>query len=163
MPEIEETNLPGVGIRHDFVTRNGDRLGVITHRTGRRQLLVYNRNDPDACREDIRLDEEEGHALAELLGGTTVTEHFTRMFQQSLTGLTIEWLTLGSDWASAERTIGGTQLRTRTGVSVIAVIREGGTVPAPEPDFGLSSGDTLVAVGTPEGLRDATEILRAGA
>lgn len=162
MPEIEETNLPGVGIRHDFVTRNGDRLGVITHRTGRRQLLVYDRDDPDAACEDIRLDEEEGHALAELLGGTTVTEHFTMMFQQSLTGLTIEWLTLGADWASAEGTIGDTQLRTRTGVSIIAVIRDGGTIPAPEPHFGLASGDTIVAVGTPEGLREAAEILRTG-
>lgn len=163
MPEIEETNLPGVGIRHDLVTRNGDRLGVITHRTGRRQLLVYDRDDPDATREDIRLDEEEGHALAELLGGTTVTEHFSTVFQQSLEGLTIEWLTVGQDWACAEQTIGNTELRTRTGVSVIAVIRDGETVPAPEPDFTLSSGDAIVAVGTPAGLREATEVLRAGA
>lgn len=163
MPEIEETNLPGVGIRHDFVTRSGAHLGVITHRTGRRQLLVYDSADPDAAREDIRLEEDEGHALAELLGGTTVTEHFTTVFQQSLEGLTIEWLTVGSDWACAGWTIGDTELRTRTGVSIIAVVRNGDTVPAPEPDFRLSSDDAIVAVGTPEGLRDATQILRANA
>lgn len=163
MPEIEETNLPGVGLRHDFTTRGGDRLGVITHRTGRRQLLVYDREDPDACEEDIALEEDEGHALAELLGGTTVTEHFTRVFQQSLEGLTIEWLTIGDDWACAGKTIGQTQLRTRTGVSIIAVLRDGQTHPAPEPDFPLSVGDAAVVVGTPDGLREAAEFLRTGA
>lgn len=163
MPDIEETQLPGVGIRHDFTTRNGDRLGVITHRTGRRELLLYDPRDPDASRENVRLEEEEGHALAELLGGTTVTEHFTEIFQQSLQGLTIEWLTVGPQWACADCTIGDMQLRTRTGVSIIAVIREGQTIPAPGPEFRLASRDSIVAVGTPEGLRHAADVLQAGA
>ena len=38
--DIQETNLPGVGLRHDFTTRAGRQLGVVTHRTGRRDLLV---------------------------------------------------------------------------------------------------------------------------
>jgi TrkA domain protein len=46
--EIQETALPGVGLRHDFTTRAGRQLGVVTHRTGRRDLLLYDRDDPDA-------------------------------------------------------------------------------------------------------------------
>jgi len=34
--DITETALPGVGLRHDFTTRAGRQLGVVTHRTGRR-------------------------------------------------------------------------------------------------------------------------------
>ncbi|MGH2814647.1 MAG: TrkA C-terminal domain-containing protein [Actinomycetota bacterium] len=49
--DIQETNLPGVGLRHDFTTRAGRQLGVVTHRTGRRDLLVYDREDPDAVLE----------------------------------------------------------------------------------------------------------------
>jgi K+/H+ antiporter YhaU regulatory subunit KhtT len=66
--EIQETTLPGVGLRHEFTTRAGRQLGVVTHRTGRRDLLVYDRNDPDACQEVIQLTQEEADALADLLG-----------------------------------------------------------------------------------------------
>ena len=61
--EIQETALPGVGLRHDFTTRAGRQLGVVTHRTGRRDLLLYDRHDPDATQEVIRLTQEEADTL----------------------------------------------------------------------------------------------------
>ncbi len=45
--EIEETKLPGIGLRHDFVTHAGRRLGVVSHRDGERDLVVYDPADPD--------------------------------------------------------------------------------------------------------------------
>jgi TrkA domain protein len=89
MTNIEETRLPGVGVRHDFETRAGARVGVISHRSGRRELLIYAASDPDACSEVLRLDEEEGHTLADLLGGTSVTTT-VRSVQQDVQGLTID-------------------------------------------------------------------------
>jgi K+/H+ antiporter YhaU regulatory subunit KhtT len=38
--DIQETALPGVGLRHDFTTRGGRQLGVVSYRTGRRDLLM---------------------------------------------------------------------------------------------------------------------------
>ena len=32
MGEVQETQLPGVGVRHEFDTHRGDRVGVIVHR-----------------------------------------------------------------------------------------------------------------------------------
>jgi TrkA domain protein len=49
MGDVQETQLPGVGIRYDFVTKEGDRVGVLVHRSGRRELLLYQRDDPDSC------------------------------------------------------------------------------------------------------------------
>ena len=72
--DIQETNLPGVGLRHDFTTRAGRQLGVVTHRTGRRDLLVYDRDDPDACSTLLRLDPDDTRTLAELLGASSVSE-----------------------------------------------------------------------------------------
>jgi TrkA domain protein len=34
--DIQETALPGVGLRHEFTTRAGRHLGVVSYRTGRR-------------------------------------------------------------------------------------------------------------------------------
>lgn len=159
MAQIKETQLPGVGVRHDFATREGERLGVITHRTGRRDLLVYDRDDPDACAEVLRLEEEEGHALSELLGGTRVTETVANL-RQSIPGLTIDWLPIAPESACAMRTIEDFGLRGKTGVSIVAVVRDGETIASPPPDFVLRPADTAVAVGTPEGIRMAFEILR---
>ena len=68
MPDVSETNLPGVGVRHDFTTATGQRLGVIAHRGGRRELLVYDTDDPDACRTVMQLDVDDARTLAEVLG-----------------------------------------------------------------------------------------------
>lgn len=162
MPRIEETQLPGVGLRHDFVTRAGDRIGVITHRTGRRELMLYDQADPDSCREVVRLDEDEGHALAEVLGGTHVAESLDKMIQQSVEGLTIDWLPATESWSCTGHTVAETMLRARTGVSIVAVVRGEQTFPSPTPDFRIEAGDTLVVVGTPEAIKRAFAHLEGG-
>ncbi len=158
MTRVQETQLPGVGARHDFTTQEGDRLGVITHRTGRRDLLIYDRDDPDACAMVVRLEEEDSHTLADLLGGTQLAQRVSNL-QQSVQGLTLDWLPITPNWACAGLPIRQTRLRAQTGVSVVAVVRDGETIPAPSPDFRLEVGDTAVVVGTPEGIRQAFHLL----
>lgn len=161
MPRIEETALPGVGVRHDFLTRAGARVGVISHRTGRHELLIYSGSDPDACSEVLRLDEDEGHALADLLGGTTVSEHIGDIRQQ-VEGLTIDWLTVAAGSSAADRSIRDCGVRRGTGASIVAVVRAGETTAAPGADFVLQAGDTVVVVGTSEGI-GAMKAILAGA
>ena len=75
MTRIEETRLPGVGVRHDFQTAGGVRVGVVTFRDGRRELVVFDDADPDECRATVALGEDDARALADLLGGTQIVEH----------------------------------------------------------------------------------------
>lgn len=163
MTEIQETPLPGVGVRHNFVTQAGKTIGVISHRSGERELLVYKRDDPDACAITVRLNGEETRALAELLGGSQITKELTNL-QQTVEGLTIDWLPISPNWACAGHTIKeiGLSLKAKTGVSIVAVIRNGQTTPAPALDFKLMPGDTVVVVGTVEGVRSAAGFLQAG-
>lgn len=161
MPEIEETALPGVGLRYEFTSKEGERLGVIHHRSGRRELFIAEASDPDVCRESLDLDEEESHILAELLGGSRITAHLADL-QQRVEGLAIDWLVLSEDSPYAGGTLGDARVRTRTGVSVVAVLRGEQAFPAPGPDFGLQRRDTLVVVGTPRGIEKLTELLRTG-
>jgi TrkA domain protein len=156
--DIQETALPGVGLRHDITTSTGRQLGVVTHRTGRRDLLVYDRDDPDSCQEVVQLTDEEADALAELLGGSRVVEHLAGL-QQQVEGLAIDWLPIRAGSPYAERTIADTQARSRTGVSVVAVLRDGTAIPAPTPDVQLRPGDTLVVVGTGPGVTALSNLL----
>jgi TrkA domain protein len=159
MTRIEETQLPGVGVRHDFKTRAGARVGVISHRTGRRELLIYSGADPDACSEVLRLDEDEGHALADLLGGTSVAEAVHEITQH-VEGLTIDWVLVAHSSPAVGTSLAESGAGRDTGATVVAVIRAGETLPAPGGDFVLQPGDTAVVVGTPEGLAQISGLLR---
>ncbi len=161
MTEVRESELPGVGIRHEFTTTDGVRLSVVTHRSGRRELCVANRDDPDAFRPVVILDEEDSRTLAELLGASAVVRDLHDL-KQRVEGLAIDWLPVREDSPYAGATIGDARIRTRTGVSVVAVIRGDDTLPAPGPQQGLRAGDYLVVVGTPRGIEDLVTLLRAG-
>jgi len=158
MTQVYETRLPGVGIRHDFVTQDGDRIGVILHHSGRRDLLVYDSEDPDTSLVSIRLEKDEAHIVSELLGAVHVTQSVNNV-QQAIKGLVIDWIPIQKDWACAGHTIAELLVRTRTGVSIVAVIRDDHTIPSPEADFRLASGDVTVVIGTPEGIKKAADLL----
>ncbi len=161
MVEIQETALPGVGIRHDFLTTDGRRIGVISHRTGRRELFICKADDPDTPIEVIDLDREESGALADLLGGSKVVEQLSRL-QQEVEGLAIDWIPIPISSPYVGRTLGETGARTRTGVSIVAILRDGAAAPAPGPDHTLAGEDTLVVVGTPNGITRLIELMHTG-
>ena len=156
--DIQETTLPGFGLRHDFTTHAGRHLGVVSYRTGRRDLLLYDPDDADTCQEVIRLTQEEADALADLLGAARLIGHLVEL-QQQVEGLAISWLTIQESSPYAGGTIADTQARSRTGVSIVAVLRGQTAFPAPTPDFGFQADDTLLVVGTPAGVRALARLL----
>ncbi len=152
MSEVRETKLPGVGVRHEFTTSDGTALAVIVHHDGRREVMAYERDDPDACSQLVSLSEPDTQTLAELLGVSHVTETVTSI-RQEIEGLAIEWVELSPDSDSAGASIGSGGFRTKTGASIVAVMRNDHPIPAPGADFVLYPGDTVVAVGTADGLQ----------
>jgi TrkA domain protein len=156
--DIQETALPGVGLRHEFTTRAGRQLGMVSYRTGRRDLLLYDPDDPDATQEVVRLTQDEADALAGLLGAVRLTGRLAEL-QQQIQDLAISWLTIQESSPYASGTIADTQARSRTGVSIVAVLRDQTAFPAPTPDFGFQAGDTAVVVGTPAGVRALATLL----
>ena len=158
MPEITEVTLPGVGVRQEFTSSTGQRVAVVSHRSGRREIFVYRRDDPDACVNVLDLDDDDAAALGGILGAPHMAATVTAM--QRLEGLALDWLTVGGGSRADGSTIGQGSYRSRTGASIVAVIRDRETVPAPGPEFVLDAGDVAVAVGTPEGLAQLRDLLR---
>lgn len=151
MLEIHETRLPGVGMRMEFTARNGEHIGVIIHRSGRRDVIVCAAHDPDVCHEVLHLDEEETHALVEALGASHVTEETTRL-QLALGGLAIDWVEVDPTSGCVGRTLHDAEHVEQTAASVVAVVRQGRTIASPPSSFVLQPGDTAVLVGTREGV-----------
>ena len=161
MVNVEVTPLPGIGTRQDFVARNGRRIGVITYRDGRFELIVSREDDPDACTASIPLTPDEAGALANLLGAPQLVSQLQKENEQ-LSGVHTKQLPLVPGSPYDGRTLGDTALRTRTAVSVVAVVRAGTVHPSPRPDFMLGGGDALITVGTAEGLAKAADVLDRG-
>jgi K+:H+ antiporter subunit KhtT len=159
MAEVRETKLPGVGVRHEFTTEDGADIGVLVHHDGRREILVYDSDDPDTCSSLVSLSAADTRTVSELLGASRVTEAVTAV-QQEIEGLAIEWIELTPSSPASNATIGDGMYRTKTGASIVAVIRDGQSIPAPGPEFGLLAGDVIVAVGTTEGLAAMRELVR---
>jgi TrkA domain protein len=158
---VEVTPLPGIGTRQDFVSRTGRRIGVITYRDGRLELIVSREDDPDACTASIPLTVDEAGALANLLGAPQLVAQL-RKENDGLPGVHTKQLPMTHGSPYDGRTLGDTALRTRTAVSVVAVVRAGTVHPSPRPDFMLGGGDVLITVGTSEGLTKAATVLERG-
>ena len=161
MGDIQEVKLPGVGVRYEFETAEGNRIGVVSHRSGLREVYTSKRDDPDEFRRLLGLSPDDARTLAELLGATRVAQQLSEL-QQRIEGLAIDWLPVRADSPFVGRPLGDTQMRARTGVSVVAIVRGEDAVPAPGPDALLESDDYLVVVGTTRGIEEAVTLLRTG-
>ena len=159
MTEVTETQLPGVGVRHEFTTVSGERVAVLSHRTGRREIAIYDQADPDACSTVLHLSNDDTRTLAELLGGSPVSAAISGV--QRLEGVAVDWIRISAGTEHAGATIGEGRFRTRTGVSVVALVRSNETLPAPGPEVALQADDVVVAVGTTDGLRQLRDLLQA--
>ncbi|MFD1546026.1 cation:proton antiporter regulatory subunit [Nonomuraea guangzhouensis] len=161
MVEIEQTALPGIGLRHEFTTRSGRRIGIVSHRTGRRDLVIYDPDDPDRACETVKLNDEEADALAELLGAPRVVQRLNDLHRE-VEGLVSEKLPIGDDSPYAGRPMGDARVRTRTGASIVAVVRDGQVYTSPAPDFALTASDLVVVVGNADSVNAVADILAHG-
>jgi TrkA domain protein len=159
--EVERTALPGIGLRHTITTERGRQIGVVSHRTGRRDLVIYDRDDPDTCTETVVLNGEEADALAELLAAHRIVERLAELESQ-VQGLVTEQIPIAAGSPYENRTLGDTRARTRTGASIVAVVREGDVYASPRPDFQFQRGDVVVVVGTGDGTAGVSDILTNG-
>jgi len=158
---VERAELPGIGVRHDILTVEGRRVSVVNFRDGGRELALSDEHDPDRADETIALTDDEATALSEVLGGSLLLTQLAGLREQ-VAGLYTEQIPLRADSPYVGRPLGDTKARTLTRCSIVAIVRETGILPAPEPADVLRAGDMLVTVGTREGLDKLVRILNGG-
>jgi TrkA domain protein len=159
--DVEETALPGVGLRYDFTTAAGQRIAVVSRRTGQQELVLYDEDDPDSARVSVPLTAVEADTLAEILGAPRIVERLSDLHRQ-VEQLVVEQMEVPAGSPYDGRPLGDTRARTLTGASIVAVVRDTDIFASPRPDFVMRGGDVLVVVGTDEGVRGVAEILAHG-
>ncbi|WP_137988390.1 cation:proton antiporter regulatory subunit [Streptomyces vilmorinianum] len=157
--DVTEVLLPGVGLRYEFTNHRGDRVGVVARRTGDFELVVYEGPDPDEGRSVLQFNSEEADAVAEILGAPRIAERFADLTKE-VPGLVSGQVEVGVGSAFDGRPLGDTRARTRTGASIVAVVRGEEVIASPTPQEVLRGGDILVVIGTHGGITGVEQIIR---
>lgn len=145
--DLRETRLPGVGVKYAFPTGQGGRLTVIVHNDGQREIYFYRRAGDDEPAAVIELHDDEARQLGAVLGGAYERPRIVEELELALGELHIEWVQVPETSPAIGRTLAECSFRARTGVTVIAILREPEPVSGAQPEDTVQRGDTLVAVG----------------
>jgi TrkA domain protein len=137
---------------HELALRDGRHVGIVTRRTGQRDFVIYD-EEGDGAAAGVTLTDDEAIAVAEILAAPQV------VFPSPLEGLLVEQLPVPEGSPFADRPLGDTRARTRTGASIVAVLRQGTALPSPTPEFVLHAGDLVITVGTRAAIDHVLRIL----
>jgi TrkA domain protein len=145
--EMRQTRLPGVGTKFSFVTAHGASTAVIQHVDGTRELYVFRRRGDDEPAVVLQLEDDEARQLGAVLGGAYERPKIVEELEMVFGELAIEWVPVPSESPAIGRTLAECGFRARTGITVIAILREPEAVVGAQPNDRIERGDTLVTVG----------------
>jgi K+:H+ antiporter subunit KhtT len=149
--ELRQTRLPGVGVKYAFVPAHGGRLAVILHNDGMREIYFFR-----------SAGDEEARQLGAVLGGAYDRPQIVEDLELAIGELAIEWVPVPDGSPLIGKTLAECGFRARTGITIIAILREPEPVAGAQPTDVIQRGDTLVAVGRRGQYREFRRLLAEG-
>ena len=163
LPNIRESDLPGIGRKFQIDTRSGDKLVVVIHDDGRRGLYHFHYDDLDEPISMVTLDDDEARQVAAFIGGMTYTPKALESVAVDLDDLVIEWYKVEPNSKACGKKIGDLQVRQRTGASIIAIIeKDKQQKVSPGPDEVLKAEATLVVAGERHQVKALKQLINTG-
>jgi TrkA domain protein len=145
--ELRETRLPGVGVKYSWATAHGGRIAVILHNEGLREIYYFRHagdEDPTAV---IQLEDDEARQLGAVIAGAYDRPKIVEELEMAFGELAIEWVSVPDSSPAIGKTLADCAFRARTGITIIAILREPEPVAGAQPGDVIQKGDTLVTVG----------------
>jgi TrkA domain protein len=160
--DLRETRLPGVGVKYTLRAASGGRLAVIQHIDGQREIYYYHRGNDEEPTAVIELHDDEARQLGAIIGGAYERPKIVEELEMALGELHIEWIPVPDTSPAIGLTLADAKLRARTGVTVIAILREPESVSGARPEDFVQQGDTLVGVGKAGQFAEFRRLLSEG-
>lgn len=163
MSNIRETALPGVGRKFQIETESGDRLVIVIHDDGTRELYHFTRKNPDRVASVVTLADSEARQIAGIIGGLTYVPKALPAAEIVLDDLLLEWYTIEAESFCIGKSIRDLQVRTATGASIVSII-EPDRVKRINPEAGtiLNEGATLILAGDRRTITKLKHLLVTG-
>ena len=144
--DLQETRLPGVGVKYTLRLDDGGRIAVILHNDGKRELYYFRHAADEDPRAVITLDDDEARQLGAVVGGAYERPKIVEELEMALGELQIEWVPLPDTSPWIGKSLAEAGFRAETGVTVIAILRDPEPISGAQPQDVVERGDTLVTV-----------------
>jgi TrkA domain protein len=138
-------DLPGIGRRYQMTGANGAQIIVIIDHSGRR--VVHGRNAGADQASAVELTDQQARKLGAILGGAFFKPAVVEELEALFGSLNIDWVTLDPASPGAGKSIGELQIRRRTGMTIVAIVRDKSAITVPEPSETLHASDRLIIIG----------------
>ena len=156
---VYESDLPGVGKKFEIEVGDDERLVVVIHNSGKRE--VFRRVGDEDSVKLFELTDQLSRQVGSILEGAyfqpvTTQETETMLDENTL----LEWVKVieGSDVVG--RTLEDLDFRNRTGATVVAIQREDEeTESNPGPETVIRPDDTLILLGPRDACHTAEELV----
>jgi TrkA domain protein len=158
---IYETELPGVGHKFELELDGEERLVVLIHHDGKRELYLRPGENEDSERL-VSLSGKRARQLGSILEGAHFQPVETDDVRVPLGEAIIEWVEVDPSSPLVGRTLRAANVREQTGASVIAIQRGEETLANPSPDTTVEAEDILVTLGSRSDQRALSELVETG-
>jgi TrkA domain protein len=145
---IREIELPGIGKKYEIITKSKDRIVVIIHDDGRRDIYYFDQEDYEEAISSTTFDDTEARQIAAIIGGMTYAPKALETIEMAFDDLVIEWSKVEPGALAVNQTIGNLNIRQSYEVNIVALIkRNQKKIHTPGPETLLEIGDTVIVSG----------------
>ncbi|KZM52854.1 cation:proton antiporter regulatory subunit [Anoxybacillus geothermalis] len=152
---IRESELPGIGYKFEIITRNKDKLVIVIHDDGRREIYHFDAEDYDEVVSSVTLSDQEARQIAGIIGGMAYKPKTLETIEFAFDDLIIEWFQVEPNAPAVNQKIGELDIRNRFGVTVIAIKKKHSQKSHnPGPNTLIEAGDTLIMSGERQQIKE---------
>jgi TrkA domain protein len=146
---IREIELPGIGKKYEAITKSKDKIVVIIHDDGRRDIYHFDQDDYEEAIASTSFDDTEARQIAAIIGGMTYAPKALETIEMAFDELLIEWFKVEPKAPAVNQTIGQLEIRQSYEVNIIAVLKQRNhkKIHTPGPETLLEEGDTVIVSG----------------
>jgi TrkA domain protein len=145
---IRESELPGVGKKFEMFTKNNDKVVIVIHDNGNRELYFFDEDDYEEYSAATTFDDVEARQVAAIIGGMTYKPKALETLELTFDELIIEWIKIEKGAKGAKKTIGELEIRSLFNVNIIAILKKNQQkIHSPGPETMLEEGDTVIISG----------------
>jgi TrkA domain protein len=152
---IRESELPGIGCKFEIITRSQDKLVIVIHDDGRREIYHFDPSDYEEVISNVTLTDQEARQIAGILGGMAYNPKMLETVEFAFDELIIEWFKVEPNAPAVNKKIGELNIRNKFGITVIAIKKKSSNKTInPGPETVIEAGDTLVFSGERHQIND---------
>ena len=146
--DIRECELPGIGRKFEIVTKNNEKIVIVIHDDGRREMYHFDSDDHEESVSSVTFNDSEARQIASIMGGMVYKPQAVETIEMAIEGLVIEWFKVEPKALAIGQSIGDIDIRNKYNVTVISMLKKNmKKLFNPGPETIIEAGDMLVLSG----------------